>query len=109
LRTAGKMAAPTGVSCAPRRERTTKLGLEGLLQHLDLLGERRLGHAQPLGGTAEVLLFGHGEEQPQMTHQAKVDHRFHRLGVLNRSFRIGIYRTMGRRQWSARQSSAATP
>jgi hypothetical protein len=35
---------------------------ELLLELADLLGQRRLGHVQALGGAAEVALLGHGDE-----------------------------------------------
>ena len=35
---------------------------EFVLQRVDLAGQRRLGHVQPLGGTAHVALLGDGEE-----------------------------------------------
>ncbi|GGY32442.1 hypothetical protein GCM10010384_44780 [Streptomyces djakartensis] len=37
------------------------------LQLADLLGERRLGHVEPLGGAAEVAFLGHRHEVPQVT------------------------------------------
>lgn len=37
------------------------------LQLADLLGERRLGHVEPLGGATEVAFLGHRHEVSQMT------------------------------------------
>jgi hypothetical protein len=36
------------------------------LLRLDLLGQRRSRHAQPLGGPGETPLLGHREEVPQL-------------------------------------------
>jgi hypothetical protein len=41
---------------------------------LNLICQRWLGHAQPFGGTPEMLLLGNSEKQPQMADEAKVDH-----------------------------------
>jgi hypothetical protein len=41
-----------------------QLDLQRLFEHLDLFGQRRLGHTESLGGAAEMLFFGDGEEQP---------------------------------------------
>ncbi|MOA57815.1 hypothetical protein D3C78_1820630 [compost metagenome] len=46
-----------------------------MLEDLDLLGQRRLRHAQAPGGATEALLFGDGEKQPEVPNEAKVDHR----------------------------------
>ena len=40
--------------------------VERALQALDLPGQRRLGHRQPLGGPAEVLLLGDRDESLQL-------------------------------------------
>jgi len=45
-----------------------------LLQHLDLLTERRLRHAQALGRPAKMLLVGDGEKVPEVPQQPEVDH-----------------------------------
>ena len=42
-------------------------GAQFRLQLPDLLGQRRLGHVEPLRGTAEVTLLGDGEEVPQVS------------------------------------------
>ncbi|MNY83080.1 hypothetical protein D3C86_2255920 [compost metagenome] len=47
-----------------------------MLEDLDLFGQRRLRHAQALGGAAEALLLGHREEQPEVPDQAEIDHGF---------------------------------
>jgi len=39
-----------------------------------LLAQRRLRHAQPLGGAAEVALFGDGHEIPEMAQQPEIYH-----------------------------------
>jgi hypothetical protein len=46
-----------------------QFGSEFLLQPADRLAERRLGHAQPLGGPAEVQLVGHGDEKTQVAQE----------------------------------------
>ncbi|MNG21033.1 hypothetical protein D3C84_1053550 [compost metagenome] len=51
-----------------------QLDLERLLQHLDLLAQRWLGHAQTLGRSAEILFFGNSQEQPKVPYQTKIDH-----------------------------------
>ncbi|MNR06272.1 hypothetical protein D3C85_1223370 [compost metagenome] len=51
-----------------------QLDLERLLQHLDLLAQRWLGHAQAFGGAAEILFFGYRQEQPKVPYQTKIDH-----------------------------------
>ncbi len=48
---------------------------ERLLQDLDLLAERRLRHAEPVGGPAEMPLLGDREEVPEMAQEPEVDHR----------------------------------
>src|SRR5580765_6385821 len=35
-----------------------QLDLQRLFEHLDLFGQRRLGHTESLGGAAEMLFFG---------------------------------------------------
>ncbi len=47
---------------------------ERLFQHLDLLAERRLRHAEPLGRLAEMLLVGDGQEVRKMAQQPEIDH-----------------------------------
>src|SRR5262249_51002278 len=47
---------------------------ERLLQHLDLLAERRLRHAEPLRRLAEVALLGHRQEIGEVSQQPEVDH-----------------------------------
>lgn len=48
--------------CGPGEERRPELSL----QLLELLGERRLGHVQALGGTAEVAFLDESEEVTDM-------------------------------------------
>ncbi|MDT4884639.1 hypothetical protein FQZ97_1207980 [compost metagenome] len=52
------------------------MNLECLFQHLNLLAQGRLRHAKPLGRTAEILLFGDGQEQPEVTDQTEIDHDY---------------------------------
>jgi hypothetical protein len=47
---------------------------EGAFQDLDLLAQRGLRHAQALGCAAEVALFGHGHEIPEMAQQPEIYH-----------------------------------
>ena len=55
----GQVDPPGGTA----QQRHPQLGLE----LTDLLGQRRLGHVQPLGGPAEVPLLGDGDEVAQVT------------------------------------------
>jgi hypothetical protein len=54
----GECYSPAG----PLEQQNTELAL----QRLDLLTQPGLGHMQPLGSTAEVQLFGDGDEVPQV-------------------------------------------
>ncbi len=48
---------------------------EMLLEHLDLLAERRLGHAKALRRSPEMPFLGYREEIPEMAEQPEIDHR----------------------------------
>jgi hypothetical protein len=44
-----------------------------VLEHLDLPGQRRLGHVQPRGGAAEMQFFRHRDETAELV---EVEHRY---------------------------------
>nr|WP_323971587.1 hypothetical protein [Aeromonas hydrophila] len=45
-----------------------------MLQHLDLLGQGRLGHTEAAGCAAEMALLGHCQKQPEMADESEIDH-----------------------------------
>lgn len=49
-----------------------ELAAEAGFEFLDLLGERRLGDADALGGASEVELFGYGEEVAELAKVGRV-------------------------------------
>ncbi len=51
-----------------------QLDLQCVLEHLDLVRQRRLGHPQALGRAAEVALFGNSVKEPEVPDESEVDH-----------------------------------
>ena len=47
--------------------------IDDVLEHLDLPGQRRLGHVEPRGGAAEMQFLRHGDEAAELV---KVEHRY---------------------------------
>jgi hypothetical protein len=64
LRTGG----PLSVSVTPLGMAAKQQHAQLALQRLDLLAQRRLLHAQPLGGAGHVAGLGDGDEVAQCTH-----------------------------------------
>ncbi|MGY3357623.1 hypothetical protein ACVWZK_004286 [Bradyrhizobium sp. GM0.4] len=47
--------------------------IDDVLEHLDLPGQRRLGHVQPRGGAAEMQFLRHRDETAELV---EVEHRY---------------------------------
>jgi hypothetical protein len=63
----GEQRRPSVRQFDAARQATEQLDVEFLLQHANLLAERRLLHPQPLGGSRDVPFLSDRDEIPKMT------------------------------------------